>query len=138
MAHAIVTMMTKLSSLRKFATDSGLTKAEKQKIVDNLLILIEEDQEEESRLNREQQEQQKLVEKYRSILDELGISVEELRALLTIKSSPNSQPPKYYFVEQGELKTWSGRGRIPNTMKKQIESGRSLESFAIRTVGNGK
>lgn len=43
-----------------------------------------------------------------------------------------SVEPKYAFTVEGEEQTWTGRGRMPLTLKELIEKGEELESFLIK------
>lgn len=42
-------------------------------------------------------------------------------------------PQKYEFMtDEGDIKTWSGRGRPPREIKRALEQGESLEDFLIK------
>ena len=79
--------------------------------------------------------QQKLVE-FQAILAQAGIDPTELvggaSAVATMaKAKRAPRPPKYRYVENGEEKTWTGQGRTPKFMAKQLEQGRQLDEFLI-------
>ncbi|EGQ9239993.1 MULTISPECIES: hypothetical protein [Vibrio] len=88
MAHAFVTIMTKIHLLRKFTKETGLSKSDKQKIVENLNILIAEDEEIEEKEKADQKKQKEILERYRIRLQEQGLSVDLLATMLSTQSHP--------------------------------------------------
>jgi DNA-binding protein H-NS len=86
--------------------------------------------EEEQRLKEEQEK----AEKRKAILDmmqEEGITMEELLAEAPTKAAPkSSRPAKYiYQDDNGVTKTWTGQGRKPAPIQRAIENGGSLDDF---------
>lgn len=47
------------------------------------------------------------------------------------RSKKPKAPAKYEFVENGETKTWTGKGRKPKPIAEALSAGRSLDEFLI-------
>ncbi|EKT1335106.1 H-NS histone family protein [Salmonella enterica subsp. enterica] len=45
--------------------------------------------------------------------------------------------PKYQYVENGVTKYWSGVGRAPVVIQRELDEGKTLESFLISEDVNG-
>lgn len=78
---------------------------------------------------------QKLAE-FQAMLAQAGIDPAELigrapTAVTAAKAKRAPRPPKYRYVENGVEKTWSGQGRMPKYLAKQLEQGHLLNSFFI-------
>ncbi|WP_226692986.1 H-NS family nucleoid-associated regulatory protein, partial [Rodentibacter sp. JRC1] len=69
-------------------------------------------------------------------LEEKGWRPEDLLNPVTQKAKARhtrKAKNKYVYVtEIGETQYWTGRGRMPATLKAQVESGKSLDSFLIQ------
>jgi DNA-binding protein H-NS len=83
-------------------------------------------------------ERQSVISQIKSLMSEHGISAADLasgksgrqaRSASTDSASPRKVAPKYRDPETGE--TWSGRGLKPKWLAAAIESGRTLEEFAV-------
>lgn len=61
---------------------------------------------------------------------EFGFKLEELIDDAASKSKRATSAPKYRHPENPEV-TWTGRGRRPDWIREALESGKSLEDFAI-------
>ena len=90
----------------------------------------------EKALEQEKLEKEKL-EKLASIkkqMEEAGLNVEDLQALNldTNKRAGKKRPIKYKLVdEKGEEHLWTGIGRMPRVYKDALDSGKSLDDYAI-------
>jgi len=40
-----------------------------------------------------------------------------------------AQPAKYRYTEDGQVKTWTGKGCMPKTIAEALASGRALQEF---------
>lgn len=48
------------------------------------------------------------------------------------KKAPSKKPNKYaYPDDNGKIIYWSGMGKMPKLLRKQVENGKALESFLI-------
>jgi DNA-binding protein H-NS len=61
---------------------------------------------------------------------EFGFKLEELIDEASSKSRRATSAPKYRHPENPEV-TWTGRGRRPDWIREALESGKSLDDFAI-------
>ncbi len=79
--------------------------------------------------------QQKLAE-FQAMLAQAGIDPAELvgsapAVATAAKAKRAPRPPKYRYFEHGVEKTWTGQGRMPKYLAKQVEQGRRLDEFLI-------
>lgn len=73
------------------------------------------------------------IEKYKEMLAADGIDPDELVHELAEKPAKRApRPPKYAIVADDKTITWTGQGRMPNVFKKEVEAGKSLDSFLIK------
>ena len=87
---------------------------------------------EEEEGKKKQAEKQKKIEKYKEMLAADGIAPDELSDETVEKPGKRApRPPKYAIVVDGERITWTGQGRMPNVFKKEVEAGKSIDSFLI-------
>ncbi|WP_413499877.1 H-NS family nucleoid-associated regulatory protein [Buttiauxella gaviniae] len=105
--------------------------------------IFEERKEEEEKRIEETEKKKEILSQIRELLasQNIGeISADDLEendpllALLDVKpsSKKSSAEPKYEFLDDdGELQTWSGRGRMPLVLKAKIDAGEKLESYLI-------
>ncbi|MDA1379503.1 H-NS family nucleoid-associated regulatory protein [Plesiomonas shigelloides subsp. oncorhynchi] len=73
------------------------------------------------------------------MLAEDGISLDDLLSteVAQPKAKKTRQPraPKYeYRDDNGNMKTWTGQGRMPAPIAKAVEEGATLESFLINPL----
>ena len=128
-----------IRSLRAFARE--LTLEQLEEALDKLTIVVKERNEAEAE-EREAKAQQEA--KLAAIADQIskdGIDVEALISALSgetktktgkVKTKRAPRPAKYKYVDSnGEEKTWTGQGRTPSAIQTQLDSGKSLEDFAL-------
>ncbi|PMK03908.1 H-NS family nucleoid-associated regulatory protein [Vibrio sp. 10N.261.55.A7] len=128
-----------IRSLRAFARE--LTLEQLEEALDKLTIVVKERNEAEAE-EREAKAQQEA--KLAAIADQIskdGIDVEALISALSgetktktgkVKTKRAPRPAKYKYVDSnGEEKTWTGQGRTPSAIQAQLDSGKSLEDFAL-------
>ena len=90
----------------------------------------------EKALEQAKREKEKL-EKLASIkkqMEEAGLNVEDLQALNldTNKKAGKKRPVKYKLIDKkGEEHLWTGIGRMPRVYKDALDSGKSLDDYAI-------
>ena len=97
-------------------------------------IIVDRTQELEEQKKGEAERQEK-IKKYQEMLAVDGIAPEELQASAAAKSTKRPpRAPKYEITnDAGERITWTGQGRMPNVFKHQIENGKKIESFLIKS-----
>ncbi|EKZ9428747.1 H-NS histone family protein [Salmonella enterica] len=89
----------------------------------------------EKKAEHEAQEQQRKEREIKRLeLIELikaeGFSPEEFASVNTAPKAAKRKR-KYQYFENGETKYWSGVGRIPVYIQRELDSGKPLESFLI-------
>lgn len=97
-----------------------------------ILLVLEEKKEEEKMIAEQQRQQQEKLEEVKQILEQKGLTTEDLSAFLNItevkeKKERKKAEPKYKFLDaQGNEKLWTGQGRTPKELQ-----GKNLEDFLI-------
>lgn len=132
----VLKTLSNIRSLRVLARETTLDQLES--IAEKLAIVIEEKREAVKAQELEAAKRLEGLNKYKKLLEEDGISAEELALLLGASTSSKkresrpARPAKYKFIdENGNEKTWTGQGRTPRAIQKALDAGKSLESFAI-------
>ena len=98
---------------------SGIIEKRKEKLV------------EQEKLEKEKLEKLAAIKKQ---MEEAGLNVEDLQALNveTNKKVGKKRPVKYKLVDsKGEEHLWTGIGRMPRVYKEALDSGKSLDDYAI-------
>lgn len=128
--------LTNIRSLRVFAREAEL--AQLESIAEKLAIVIEEKREAVKAQELEFAKRREGLNKYRELLAQDGLSVEELAELLAGSTPAKkrevrpARPPKYKFTDEfGNEKTWTGQGRTPLALQKALDTGKSLSDFEI-------
>lgn len=92
------------------------------------------------------QEHAEYAQKVQNFLDQMkkdGINPVDLVGNIEVEKKPGRggkgikrapRPPKYEYTDAstGEMRTWTGQGRLPSPIRKAIESGHALEDFLIK------
>lgn len=132
MTDAIKTL-NNIRTLRAQARETDLVTLEE--ILEKLTAIVEDKRQEETIAQQQNAERQSKIEALRAQLLEDGIDPSEL--LGNVKSSRTAavrapRPAKYKYIdENGDEKTWTGQGRTPKVIAAALESGKSLEDFAM-------
>ena len=90
-------------------------------------------------ISKREEKRQKVAELKRN-MQEAGIDISDILEdeiggdkLVSPKRKRAPKPPKYEFKdENGELKTWTGQGRMPKALQNALDNGRALEEFLIK------
>ncbi len=101
---------------------SGIIEKRKEKLV------------EQEKLEKEKLEKLAAIKKQ---MEEAGLNVEDLQALNveTNKKVGKKRPVKYKLVDsKGEEHLWTGIGRMPRVYKEALDSGKSLDDYAINKL----
>jgi DNA-binding protein H-NS len=100
--------------------------------LDKIIVDRTEELEEQKKGEAERLEK---IKKYQEMLAADGIAPDELQAVAPVKTTKRApRAPKYETTNgAGERITWTGQGRMPNVFKNQIENGKKIESFLIKS-----
>ncbi|MBJ7265437.1 H-NS histone family protein [Idiomarina abyssalis] len=128
---SILTNKRRIKAQLKTLNESELVEAREKFLsaVDDVVELFETERQKE-------QEKQKKVADILAQAEREGITVEDLAGEIVKPKATNRKklPPKYEFkTESGELKTWTGQGRMPSALKKEVDAGAALVSFLIKS-----
>lgn len=129
--------LSNIRSLRVLAREVSLEQLESA--AEKLAIVIEEKREAMKAVELENAKRLAGLNKYKELLEQDGLSIEELAELLNGSALPSkkrearpARPAKYKFTDEfGNEKTWTGQGRTPLALQKALAEGKSLADFEI-------
>lgn len=130
-----IKVLSNIRILRAQARDLDLATLEE--LYEKLTAVVEERRSDEESFQKEQKERLEKLEAYRKMLEDDGISAEDLLAVAsTTKQSKGKvrtpRPAKYKYTDtNGETKTWTGQGRTPKPIADALEAGQTLADFEI-------
>ena len=129
----VLKVLTNIRSLRVLARNESLELLES--ILEKLQLVISEKREELLKIQQEEKERQERIAKYKDLLKQEGITVDELAEILGAevpRKKREARPAKYKYVdENGVTKTWTGQGRTPKAIQTKLDKGKSLSDFEI-------
>ena len=129
----VLKVLTNIRSLRVLARNESLELLES--ILEKLQLVISEKREELMKIQQEEKERQERIAKYKDLLKQEGITVDELAEILGAevpRKKREARPAKYQYVdENGVTKTWTGQGRTPKAIQTKLDKGQSLSDFEI-------
>ena len=129
----VLKVLTNIRSLRVLARNESLELLES--ILEKLQLVISEKREELLKIQQEEKERQERIAKYKDLLKQEGITVDELAEILGAevpRKKREARPAKYQYVdENGVTKTWTGQGRMPKAIQTKLDKGQSLSDFEI-------
>lgn len=102
---------------------------------EKLQQIVEERRSQEAAMQKQDEERRKKIEEYKALLAAEGLDVADLIAVSAeqlVKPKRAPRPAKYQFMRDGQLQTWTGQGRTPVEIQKQLNEGKSLDDFLIR------
>lgn len=130
--------ISNIRNLRTLAKDADLEQL--KEFAEKLATVILEKEEELKRAEAEKAKQLENLNKYKEMLKQDGLSIDELAELLADKviktrkarKKLDPRPAKYKFTDaNGNEKTWTGQGRTPKALQDALNKGKKLEDFAI-------
>lgn len=131
----VLRTLSNIRSLRVVAREASLEQMEA--LLEKVTLVVAEKREEVKAQQTENAQRLARLNKYKELLEQDGISAEELAALLggsveRKKREPRApRPAKYQYVDNGVTKTWTGQGRTPSVIQQALNAGKSLADFAI-------
>jgi DNA-binding protein H-NS len=121
-----------LTHARKFkAAVSMLELAELRSFQEKLLALIDTREKEEAEAVSLNSERNAQINEIKRKMSELGLSAEDLDHVTKPKKKREPRPAKYQIEVDGKMLTWTGQGRMPTELKKEIDEGFELSDFLI-------
>lgn len=126
-------ILLNLHSLRMFART--LTPQQLEDIYRKLTIVVAESREYDSLLKKKQRIKEKQLRTITKRISDSGLAPDEVISALTnqLPNKRKQRPPKYKYVDGwGKERTWTGQGRMPNTIQNAIKKGeKTLNDFSI-------
>jgi len=110
---------------------------ELEKFSNNLSIIIDQRKEQKEKLEEEARNKIKKIENIKSLLDEQGLSINDLLNYPVVNQIKPRKPkvkllPKYRLIDlEGNTHEWTGRGLPPKIFKDHFSRGHSKESCLI-------
>ncbi|WP_417688684.1 H-NS family nucleoid-associated regulatory protein [Pseudidiomarina sp.] len=110
---------------------------ELEEVEQKLAKVIADRREEEAELQKLEAEKQRKIKELREAMAAAGIDAAELlegevKSTAKPKRKRAPKPAKYAIVDaNGERKTWTGQGRMPNALKEALAKGKSLDDYLI-------
>lgn len=88
---------------------------------------------------KEQAEKRRKVADFLAQAERENISIDELiNGIEPKRATRKKLPPKYEFIDEaGNVKTWTGQGRMPIALKLEVEKGAALNDFLIKPQSEG-
>ena len=131
--NELLTTLLNIRTLRSVSKDISLEDLELA--LEKLMTVVAERQEKAQQALEEDAERLAKLEEYRQMMEQDGIDLNELIGSTKPKIRAKRAPrlPKYRFLDdKGHEKTWTGQGRMPATLQKVVDDGRSLDEFEIK------
>ncbi len=126
-------ILLNLHSLRMFART--LSQEQLEQMYSKFSIVVEEGRESDFVAKEQQRLEQKKLNAIAKRIAESGLVTDEVISQLASHSPKKRKPrpPKYKYVDGwGKERTWTGQGRMPNTIQKAIKNGeKTLNDFSI-------
>ena len=126
---AFKNVRTLKKELKDFNSDELISMREK------LDAVIESTLEQEAAYQEENRERLEKIELIKEMMQEAGLSAEDL-ATLQVKSKKTRapRPAKYRFPDDKAndgFSEWTGQGRTPKALQSQLDEGKQLDDFLI-------
>lgn len=132
----IISIFTNIRRVRAFIKDNNISLATINEMIDKLSSVRDNLRDELEADEKVRQEKLDKLEKYREMLKEDGISIDDLLAVPFVaneRKKRKPKTPKYEYTSNGEYKTWTGQGRMPLPISDAIASeGKTLDDFLIK------
>lgn len=137
--NEIIKTLTNIRSLRVFAREVEFSTLEE--MLAKLTTVVEEQRESVEAAKAANAEKAAKLEAYKKMLAEDGISLDDLLSTDVLhpkakaKKTREPRAPKYeYRDDSGNMKTWTGQGRMPAPIAKAVDAGATLDSFLITSL----
>ncbi|AMA64653.1 DNA-binding protein H-NS [Candidatus Arsenophonus lipoptenae] len=128
--------LNNIRTLRAIAREMPLESL--QEIHDKFNTVVDERREDENQARAQLEAHSQKIAKYIKLLEGEGLSLDDLVTAKIPSKTQNRvkrtiKPAKYHYQDKnGEIKTWTGQGRIPDAIKKAMQQkGKKLDDFLI-------
>lgn len=121
--------LTSERALKKFLRESDSTFLEKLRERISLTLDDKRAEYEEQEKQRRQREEKR--NELLALIESEGFSIADFAGDKPVKK-PSKRKPKYQYSENGETKFWSGVGRAPVYIQRELDSGKTLSDFLIK------
>ncbi|OOH91087.1 DNA-binding protein H-NS-like protein [Pasteurellaceae bacterium 15-036681] len=130
----VLRTLANIRSLRALARECSLEQLEG--LLEKVTLVVQEKREEVQAQKLAEEKRLEGLNKYKELLAQDGISIEELALLLSgetiARKKRDARPAKYKFIDvNGNEKTWTGQGRTPREIQQALNEGKTLADFAI-------
>ncbi|MCL9674539.1 H-NS family nucleoid-associated regulatory protein [Citrobacter sp. MNAZ 1397] len=130
----LISMLNNIRSLRTQTRDLSL--GELEAILEKFSTIVSEIRNTTAAKAEEESGRKVKLENLRQLMLAEGIDPEELMKFSENTSKKKStrivRPARYkYLDENNKIKTWTGQGRMPKTIAKQMAEGKKLDEFLI-------
>lgn len=130
----LISTLNNIRSLRAQTRDFSLEELEA--ILEKFRTIVSEIRDTTASKAEEESGRKVKIENLRQLMLADGIDPEELLKFSENTSKTKSaripRPARYkYLDENSNIKTWTGQGRMPKTIAKQIAEGKKLDEFLI-------
>lgn len=117
--------LNNIRTLRAYARETQISVLEE--MLDKLRAVVSERREEIEQAESSRREREEKLKSYREMLMAEGISLDDLLEMEKVterKAKRAPRPAKYeYLDENGEIKQWTGQGRMPKMIKIEVDAG---------------
>lgn len=130
----LIKMLNNIRSIRAQSRDLSLIELEA--ILEKFSIVVSEIRDTAVEKEKEDSGRKAKLDNLRQLMLADGIDPEELLnfsgKINKTKPTRVPRPARYkYLDENSEIKTWTGQGRMPKALSKQISEGKKLDDFLI-------
>ena len=130
----LIKTLNNIRSLRAQARELSLEELEA--ILEKFITVVSEIRDTAAAKAEEDSGRKAKLENLRQLMLADGIDPEELLSFSgntnKTKSARAPRPARYKYLDvNGETKTWTGQGRTPKALAKQIAEGKTLDDFLI-------
>lgn len=125
-----VKLLTRKNSLRKQC--QALESSDIEKVIADLNEILAEKQAAEQAAQAEQQERLDKIEAIKQSMQEAGIDLNDLMAMVEAPVKKKVEPKYEVTDADGVLHQWSGRGRTPAAFQAAFAQGKTKEDCLIK------
>lgn len=115
-------------ALKRFLRESDYTFLEKLR--ERISLTLDDKRAEFEKQEKQRRQREEKRNELLALIESEGFSLSDFTDDKPVKK-PAKRKPKYQYSENGVTKYWSGVGRAPVYIQRELDSGKTLESFLI-------